>query len=479
MRPFESFRRRRQRHKLGFGGERQKRPLMMESVRTDPRALNPAGGAERVRLPPLPSLPAQHGIAGLRKAWAIAGILVGFLCYGCVGGGPHGGEPGSRHLNADEERLLALVPEGIRPTCVTRYEDWFERTEPVLHVATEGHGAAIAGLFCTWRPQGNAPDDDRGILRLTYLLFPTRAAMEGDYWGNWVGPWDFGTDCLENALAELSYRTTSGRTGRLLCHGDRRFQPELAWTDDQRLVITNAFQIPFPDLDREDLYRWWREQVGPGRVVLAPGAEQPKHARCLGKAATIVSDDRATHLTGTPGEDVIVGFAGEDLIDGLDGTDLVCAGGGNDRVVGGGGNDVLSGGPGDDWLGADPGLWDKASFEDSTSPVRIHLAERSARGEGHDVLLGIDDLGDRASTTSSSATQAGTTSKASEATTSSPEARAGTSSTGGRGTTASRAATATTTCTGTRVSTTSTGDPALIISTTTGAGPTSASRARN
>jgi hypothetical protein len=364
----------------------------MESVRTDPRALNPAGGAERVGLPPLPSLPAQHGIAGLRKAWAIAGILVGVLCYGCVGGGPHGGEPGSRHLNADEERLLALIPEGIRTTCVTRYEDWFERTEPVLHVATEGHGAAIAGLFCTWRPQGNAPDDDRGILRLTYLLFPTRAAMEGDYWGNWVGPWDFGTDCLENALAELSYRTTSGRTGRLLCHGDRRFQPELAWTDDQRLVITNAFQIPFPDLDREDLYRWWREQVGPGRVVLAPGAEQPKHARCLGKAATIVGDDRANHLTGTPGEDVIVGFAGEDLIDGLDGKDLVCAGEGNDRVVGGGGNDVLSGGPGDDWLGADPGLWDKASFEDSTSPVRIHLAERSARGEGHDLLIGIDDL---------------------------------------------------------------------------------------
>lgn len=67
-------------------------------------------------------------------------------------------------------------------------------------------------------------------------------------------------------------------------------------------------------------------------------------AKCHGKVATIVGDDRSEVLQGTRGDDVIVGGKGNDTIYGSFGNDVICGGRGADRLFGAFGNDKLYGG---------------------------------------------------------------------------------------------------------------------------------------
>ena len=53
-------------------------------------------------------------------------------------------------------------------------------------------------------------------------------------------------------------------------------------------------------------------------------------------------------LTGTEGNDLILGSSDTDTIDGLGGDDCILGGGGDDQVTGGNGTDVCIGGPGND-----------------------------------------------------------------------------------------------------------------------------------
>jgi Ca2+-binding RTX toxin-like protein len=78
------------------------------------------------------------------------------------------------------------------------------------------------------------------------------------------------------------------------------------------------------------------------------GAATPAGAAptCLGEALTLPPG----MLTGTTGNDVMLGTAAGDTIKGLGGRDLICGGGGDDDLYGGGGNDTLVGGDGDDRL---------------------------------------------------------------------------------------------------------------------------------
>ena len=71
---------------------------------------------------------------------------------------------------------------------------------------------------------------------------------------------------------------------------------------------------------------------------------------CFGLPPTITGTAGDDPLIGTPGDDVILALQGDDKIRGVDGVDYVCAGPGNDRVVGGNGNDIESGSDGDDKL---------------------------------------------------------------------------------------------------------------------------------
>ena len=126
------------------------------------------------------------------------------------------------------------------------------------------------------------------------------------------------------------------------------------------------------------------------------------------------------NLTGTTGDDVIVGTDARDTIEGGAGDDTICALGGDDTVRGGAGDDRLFGGldgvyvadddfwgdvvvpgPGDDHvdLGHDPqgeDLWwgdsiylDRVSFRDATGPVTVDMAAGTATGEGDDTIAPV------------------------------------------------------------------------------------------
>ena len=161
-------------------------------------------------------------------------------------------------------------------------------------------------------------------------------------------------------------------------------------------------------------------------VVLAlttfawPAAAAPRS--CRGHTATIVGSPNSDRLRGTPGRDVIVALGGNDEIHAGGGGDIVCGGRGNDLVFGGAGRDRLYGGSGKDsllghtgrdrlfgesgddtlvgWLNSDRlaggAGTDGAHFGTFgiTQSRRIvaDLAKGTARGEGKDVLVGIENL---------------------------------------------------------------------------------------
>jgi uncharacterized repeat protein (TIGR01451 family) len=78
--------------------------------------------------------------------------------------------------------------------------------------------------------------------------------------------------------------------------------------------------------------------------------EPPPPPECAGQAATVTGTTGDDQLVGTAKRDVFAGLGGNDTILGLGGDDLICAAGGNDVVKGAAGNDQIRTGGGDDLL---------------------------------------------------------------------------------------------------------------------------------
>ncbi|MFZ5910746.1 MAG: calcium-binding protein [Chloroflexota bacterium] len=72
-----------------------------------------------------------------------------------------------------------------------------------------------------------------------------------------------------------------------------------------------------------------------------------KPSECAGLSLTHMVSGSGT-LTGTSGNDLILGSSGADVIDGLGGDDCILGGGGDDALTGNDGTDICLGGPGDD-----------------------------------------------------------------------------------------------------------------------------------
>jgi Ca2+-binding RTX toxin-like protein len=83
--------------------------------------------------------------------------------------------------------------------------------------------------------------------------------------------------------------------------------------------------------------------------------------------------DECLYLTGTSAADEIIGGENNDILLGLDGDDLITAGLGNDLIFGGNGNDTVN-------------------YEQATSNLTINLTIGTARGEGSDTLLLIENV---------------------------------------------------------------------------------------
>ncbi|RYB95275.1 calcium-binding protein [Nocardioides oleivorans] len=159
-------------------------------------------------------------------------------------------------------------------------------------------------------------------------------------------------------------------------------------------------------------------------VVVIGAPAQAARASCGGLKATIVGNDKANKITGTPKRDVVVAKGGNDVIRGLGGNDVICGGDGADAIYGGDGNDRLSGetdllridqfgrvvkkgdtivgGAGDDSidLGYDPRaategtqvLLDGVSYADAPAPVVVDLRAAATvpiAADGNDTLTGL------------------------------------------------------------------------------------------
>lgn len=76
-------------------------------------------------------------------------------------------------------------------------------------------------------------------------------------------------------------------------------------------------------------------------------AEDLKPSACAGLTLTQVISGSGT-LTGSNGNDLIIGSSGADMIDGLGGNDCILGGSGDDSLTGSEGSDVCLGSPGYD-----------------------------------------------------------------------------------------------------------------------------------
>ncbi|BAL25720.1 calcium-binding protein [Azoarcus sp. KH32C] len=94
---------------------------------------------------------------------------------------------------------------------------------------------------------------------------------------------------------------------------------------------------------------------------------------------------------GDDGDDDMHGGQGDDDMLGGGGDDHMHGGQGNDHVSGGDGDDDLSGGLGDDHLDGGHGSHDSVSF-DSAKKIVVDLSAGTAKGEGNDTLVGIEDV---------------------------------------------------------------------------------------
>jgi Ca2+-binding RTX toxin-like protein len=84
-----------------------------------------------------------------------------------------------------------------------------------------------------------------------------------------------------------------------------------------------------------------------GAQIVSFNINHLKPSVCAGFSVTTLVTGSVT-LTGTEGNDLILGSSGADTIDGLGGNDCILGGGGDDSITGGDGNDVCLGGAGTD-----------------------------------------------------------------------------------------------------------------------------------
>ena len=83
------------------------------------------------------------------------------------------------------------------------------------------------------------------------------------------------------------------------------------------------------------------------RKSVSVSANDVKPPACAGLYLSGIVTGAGT-VTGTAGNDLMIGGSGADVIDGLGGNDCILGGGGDDTLAGGEGSDVCLGGPGND-----------------------------------------------------------------------------------------------------------------------------------
>jgi Ca2+-binding RTX toxin-like protein len=117
----------------------------------------------------------------------------------------------------------------------------------------------------------------------------------------------------------------------------------------------------------------------------------------LGSLNLITGTGGNDRIIGSEDDDIVFGLAGNDQIESRGGDDIVFGGRGNDRIQGGLGDDILIGGPGNDVLEGGAGL-DVAIFAGDSADFRIQgggavrQVQDTTRAEGNNTLRDIEIL---------------------------------------------------------------------------------------
>ncbi|HEX2030793.1 MAG TPA: hypothetical protein VHL78_05255 [Actinomycetota bacterium] len=118
----------------------------------------------------------------------------------------------------------------------------------------------------------------------------------------------------------------------------------------------------------------------------SPDPVMPNNASAV---TTLVTQPLCT-ITGTDGDDVLIGTPLADVICGLGGNDVLDGLGGDDELYGDSGDDELIGGSGADLLdGADGN--DTADYSSAAGGIDLDLSAGTASGQGTDELAGIEN----------------------------------------------------------------------------------------
>jgi serine/threonine-protein kinase len=242
-----------------------------EAAAAPPRV--PAQAPER---PPPPEPPEPPARAPAQPFWRRLPVLVaagGALLVGiavaialAVAGGGSGGA-----RKAAEKRLLALVPTGVRSSCVR----------------LGAPAPAEAGVTCKSRGQG-----------VSYYGFASRSALENYYAG--IVPSGYVRNrgsCADLPLVgERAYRTGGKTVGRIFCAlAASGGTAKIGWTDDRVRIAARATR---GDGNQRALYSWWAASGGP---LGAAGAKTvPRRTAPVSAGAVLFADSLSRSSTGLP-----------------------------------------------------------------------------------------------------------------------------------------------------------------------------------
>jgi hypothetical protein len=181
-----------------------------------------------------------------------------------------GGSGGAR--KAAEKRLLALVPNGARGSCVR----------------LGAPAPAEAGFACKSRGQA-----------VSYYGFASRSALNSYYAG--MVPSGFVRNrgsCADLPLVgERGYRTGGKTVGRIFCAlAANGGTARIGWTDDRVRIAARATR---GGGNQRALYSWWAASGGP---LAAAGAKKvPRRTAPVPTGAVLLADNLARSSTGLPG----------------------------------------------------------------------------------------------------------------------------------------------------------------------------------
>jgi hypothetical protein len=183
--------------------------------------------------------PAFVPIRGVNAAAMTGALLLVLVTMSSCGG-----------MSQDETKLLSSIPKRVLPACTTFIQpgDTSDLGAPLMNAQ------AVVGVSCS--SEEASPDDGSALpqsIGVRFELYQDREAMYEALGQIDIPPKN---ECMRDRVAQSAYFKSGERVGVVQCLKSR-FQPEMTWTDDNRLVLAWALIFPGGGTSVQ-LYTWWK-----------------------------------------------------------------------------------------------------------------------------------------------------------------------------------------------------------------------------